>query len=81
VQELLILRKLLSSRLFWFYIKNTSKPYGLSFFSLSSNYLKDFGICELTPEEKTYILQETDKDTLDRFFEEKYNVACGLPDD
>src|SRR6202012_3325811 len=50
VEELLILSKLLSSRLFWFYIKNTSKPYGSSFFSLSSNYLKDFGVYQFTPD-------------------------------
>jgi adenine-specific DNA-methyltransferase len=30
-RELLFLQKLLSSRLFWFYIKNSSKPYGSDF--------------------------------------------------
>ena len=73
-EELLFLQKLLSSRLFWFYIENTSKPYGSDYFSLSRNYLKDFGIYDFSPEEKDYIRAETSQFQLDRFFERKYKI-------
>lgn len=76
--ELIILRKLLSSRLFWFYIQHTSKPYGSSYFSLSKNYLKDFGIYEFTKDDKKYIRQEDDKHKLDIFFEKKYEINLDM---
>jgi adenine-specific DNA-methyltransferase len=79
IEELLILKKLLSSRLFWFYIKNTSKPYGSAYFSLSKNYIKDFGIFNFSKEDKEYIRQETDKLKLDNFFEEKYKISFDEP--
>ncbi len=37
--DLTIINKLMQSRLFWFYIKNTSKPYTSGYFSLSSKIL------------------------------------------
>jgi len=76
--ELIILRKLLSSRLFWFYIQHTSKPYGSSYFSLSKNYLKDFGVCEFTKDDRKYIRQENDKHKLDIFFEKKYQINLDM---
>jgi len=73
-RELLFLRKLLSSRLFWFYIVNTSKPYGSGYYSLSRNYIKTFGIYQFSKEEKDFIIKEKDKDALDIFIETKYDV-------
>lgn len=74
---------LISSKLFWFYIENTSKPYGSSYFSLSKNYIKNFGIYDFTSEEKGYIRRETDKQKLDEFFEKKYliHLDTGLKSD
>lgn len=72
--DLTIIKKLMQSRLFWFYIENTSKPYTSGYFSLSSNYIRNFGVCNLDEEEKRYVLSENDMDILDRFFEAKYGV-------
>lgn len=74
LEELVILKKIMQSKLFWFYIKNSSKPYGSDYYSLSKNYIKNFGICDLTKEDKKYILQESDKEKLDVFFATKYGV-------
>lgn len=72
--DLTIIKKLMQSRLFWFYIENTSKPYTSGYFSLSSNYIRNFGVCNLDEEEKKYVLGEENKVMLDRFFEAKYGI-------
>jgi len=73
-RELYFLQKLMSSKLFWFYIKNSSKPYGSDYYSLSKNYIKNFGIYNFSEEQKEYIINEDNKEILDAFFEEKYNI-------
>lgn len=73
-RELYFLQKLMSSKLFWFYIKNSSKPYGSNYFSLSKNYIKNFGVYNFSEEQKEYIIKENNKEILDAFFEEKYNI-------
>ena len=73
-RELYFLQKLMSSKLFWFYIKNSSKPYGSDYFSLSKNYIKNFGIYNFSEEQKEYIINENNKEILDTFFEEKYDI-------
>ena len=72
--DLIIIKKLMQSRLFWFYIKNTSKPYTSGYFSLSSNYIRNFGVCNFDEEEKKYILNEDNMGILDSFFEAKYGI-------
>lgn len=72
--DLTIIKKIMQSRLFWFYIENTSKPYTSGYFSLSSNYIRNFGVCNLDEEEKKYVVREQNKDVLDKFFESKYGI-------
>ncbi len=74
VQELKIIKKILESKIFWFYIQATSKPYSSNYFSLNGTYIKNFGVCELTKEEKKFILKEKNDDILDEFFAKKYNI-------
>lgn len=79
-RELEILKKILETRLFWFYIRSTSKPYTSNYYSLNGIYIKNFGICELTKEEEQYILSESNKNKLDVFFERKYAIDEGTID-
>ncbi len=72
--ELAFLKKIMSSRLFWFYITNSSKPYGSGYFSLSRNYIKNFGIFDFTADEIESIINEEDKNVLNNFIESKYGV-------
>lgn len=74
-RELAFLGKLMSSRLFWFYLKKTSKPYTSGYISMSKNYIKDFGIYNFTEEDVAYVLAENNLATLDEFFERKYDVS------
>lgn len=71
--ELKIIQKLLESKIFWHYITKTSKPYSSDYYSLNGNYISNFGICDLTEQEKAFVLRETDHDLLNSFFEEKYS--------
>lgn len=72
--EMEIIKKIMESSVFWYYIKTTSKPYSSNYFSLNGNYIKNFGVCELTNEEKKLLIKETDQDILNEFFEYKYEI-------
>ena len=72
--EMLFIKKIMESRLFWYYIKTTSKPYSSEYYSLNGNYIKNFGVCQLTDVEMDFVLNENDKNILDVFFEEKYKI-------
>lgn len=73
-EDLLILQKILMSKIFWFYIKNTSKPYAGNYFSLAKNYIKNFGICDLSNKEKKTLLGLNDKNMIDKFLLRKYDI-------
>ena len=62
------------SKIFWYYIKKTSKPYSGEFFSLAKNYVKNFGICDLTENEKSFIVNRASLNEIDAFLLEKYNI-------
>jgi len=55
-RELMFLKQFMSSRLFWFYIKSTSKPYAAGYFSMSKNYIKDFGIYDFSKEDVNFLV-------------------------
>jgi adenine-specific DNA-methyltransferase len=73
-KELAFIKKLLESKLFWYYVETTSKPYSSSYFSLNGNYIRNFGVCELKQDEIDYVINESDREVLDKFFERKYGV-------
>lgn len=73
-QEMILIKKIMESRLFWYYIKTTSKPYSADYYSLNGNYIKNFGICNLDNEELEFVLNEHDRNKLDTFFERKYDI-------
>lgn len=73
-QELLFLQKILNSKVFWYYIKNTSKPYSSNYYSFAKNYIKDFSIPEFTKKEKRTILNYKNNSSIDRFLFKKYGI-------
>jgi hypothetical protein len=73
-KEMVLAKKIMESKIFWYYIKNTSKPYASEYYSFNGNYIKNFGVCDLNEEELDFIINENDKTVLDRFFEEKYDI-------
>ncbi|KAA6308297.1 Type IIS restriction enzyme Eco57I, partial [termite gut metagenome] len=51
-EELKILKCILESKVFEYYMANTSKPYSAGYFSYAKNYVKNFGIYELSEQDK-----------------------------
>ena len=76
-EDMLVLKKIMESRIFWHYIKSTSKPYSSNYYSLNGNYIRNFGICELDKSEIDYVINEHDRNVLDSFFERKYDIDLG----
>ncbi|PHR88037.1 MAG: N-6 DNA methylase [Blastopirellula sp.] len=77
LKNLKVAQKIMQSRLFWFYIKNTSKPYGANYMSLSKNYIKSFGVYNFTEKEKKWLRAEKNQVIIDEFLERKYDIQLG----
>lgn len=73
-KDLLILQKILMSKIFWYYIENTSKPYAGNYFSVAKNYIKSFGICDLSVDDREILSSLTEQDEIDVFLMDKYNI-------
>lgn len=76
-RKLMVLRRILQSSVFWYYIKHTSKPYGGNYFALAKNYVKNFGIPKLTEAEEDIILNLSQAD-LDSYVENLYGVNLNI---
>lgn len=74
-RELKIIEKILKSKIFWYYIQHTSKPYSSNYFALAKNYVKDFGICELSKSEEDFLLNNNSQEKIDKFLISKYGVC------
>jgi len=74
INDLLLLKVIIESDLFWFYIVNSSKPYSSNFYSLGKNYIKNFGIAEFTAEEIDFLINEPDRAKTNLVLHRKYNV-------
>lgn len=60
LEELRFIKKILESDIFFKYIKNTTKDYASGYISMSRNYLKNFGVCQLTVEQRKFLLNTND---------------------
>lgn len=74
IQELKITKKILESSIFWYYIRYSSKPYSHNYFALAKNFIKNFGVCKLTEDEKIFILN-ADMNSVNSFLEKKYSIS------
>jgi len=72
LDHLLIIKKLMESKLFFKYIKNTTKDYASGYISMSRNHLKKFGVYQFTENEKAILLLSND---VDEFLEELYGIS------
>lgn len=74
-RELQIVKRILESNVFWYYIKHTSKPYSGNFYALAKNYVKDFSICKLTTDEEEFLLMTDSPVERNGFLQNKYGVS------
>jgi len=73
-EEMQLIKKVLESRLFWYYIKTTSKPYSSEYYSLNGAYVKNFGIPDFSQEDIDFLINEQNQTSIDEFLEDYYNV-------
>jgi len=73
-RELKVLKRILESDVFWYYIKKTSKPYSGNYYALAKNYVKDFGVCDLNEHEKDYLLETESYNERNIFLLDKYEL-------
>ena len=73
-KELLILKKILTSDVFWNYIQNTSKSYSKGYKALAKNYIKDFGIPEFNEADEKFLLNTSNKNKINEFLYSKYSA-------
>ncbi len=71
---MLLIKKILESRLFWYYIKTTSKPYSSEYYSLNGTYIKNFGIPDFTEDDIDFLINEPNQNIIDAFLEDYYDV-------
>ena len=74
-QDLKFIQKLLKTRVFWYYIKHTSKPYANKYFALAKNYIKNFSIPDFTEVDKRKIMSYKNNKSLENFLLKKYNIT------
>ncbi|KAF2327480.1 Eco57I restriction-modification methylase domain-containing protein [Flavobacterium nitrogenifigens] len=77
-RDLLFMQKIMSSKIFWFYVINSSKPYGAGYFSLSRNYIKRFGVYDFTENEINQLIEEDDEEKINDFIGLKYGIDMNL---
>ncbi len=73
-EEMQLVKKILESRLFWYYIKTTSKPYSSDYYSLNGTYIKNFGIPDFTEDDIDFLINEPNQNIIDAFLEDYYDV-------
>lgn len=72
--ELRVVQRILRSKVFWYYIKHTSKPYGSEYFALAKNYVKNFGIIELSESQKQCLLSLNSEEEINQYLVDLYDV-------
>lgn len=73
-RKLEVVRKILTSNLFWYYITKTSKPYSGGFFSLEKRYIQHFGLPVLSKEQEDELLSFEEQDKVNNWLEKIYGI-------
>lgn len=74
LKPLKIIQKILRSKIFWYYIKHTSKPYGSNYFALAKNYIKNFGVIQLTTEQEEKLSELKNQNEIDEYLVNLYKI-------
>lgn len=73
-EDMQLIKKILESKIFWYYIKTTSKPYSSGYYSLNGVFIKNFGIPDFPRGDIDFIINEDDQNNIDAFLEDYYNI-------
>lgn len=73
-EELLVLKRILESSVFDYYMRHTAKPYATGYYSYAKNYVKGFGIPMLSEKQRLGLLSLQDKERINRYVERLYGI-------
>lgn len=73
-EELLVLKRILESSVFDYYMRHTAKPYATGYYSYAKNYVKGFGIPLLNEKQRAELLTLQDKELINHYVERLYGI-------
>lgn len=73
-KDMFVLKKLLESSLFDYYIRHTSKPYSTGYYSYAKNYIKYFGVYDFSDKQKLEIINMSSKQDVDKYLCKLYGI-------
>lgn len=72
--DLLLLKKILESSVFEYYIKHTAKPYSSGYFGYSKGYVSNFGVYELNGKQRQHIQACETQQKINDYLERLYDI-------
>ena len=73
-EDLLVLKRILESSVFDYYMQHTAKPYATGYYSYAKNYVKDFGIPVLSKKQRSGLLSLQEPQAINGYVEKLYNM-------
>lgn len=73
-EDLLVLKRILESSVFDYYMKHTAKPYATGYYSYAKNYVKGFGIPRLSTKQRVNLLSLQGEKAINGYVEGLYNM-------
>lgn len=73
-KKLKALKRILESSVFDYYMRHTSKPYATGYYSYAKNYVKNFGVINLSSTQAEELLTLSSKDDINEYVEHLYGV-------
>lgn len=76
--DLLVLKRILESSVFDYYMQHTAKPYATGYYSYAKNYVKGFGIPKLNEQQRAVLLSLQDSNDINSYVENLYGASVSL---
>lgn len=73
-EDLLVLKRILESSVFDYYMQHTAKPYAAGYYSYAKNYVKGFGIPVLDKKQRKGLLSLHEEDAINGYVEDLYDM-------
>jgi adenine-specific DNA-methyltransferase len=73
-EDLLVLKRILESSVFDYYIQHTAKPYATGYYSYAKNYVKGFGIPVVNKKQRADLLTCNNKRNTNCYVEKMYGI-------
>lgn len=74
-EDLLVLKRILESSIFDYYMQHTAKPYATGYYSYAKNYVKGFGIPVLSNKQRVSLLSLQEPNAINSYVEGLYNMT------